>query len=155
MEQLQPEKAAAEVFYLLWFKTLGRAKWATRRPILVKLRWLTLAMRSGKICEADWLEAFRAIRIGDSHAPASAPSQSAALVWRGTKKVGASADEIKSAPRRRQSRLRTQIQPHFHRLRRRQVRAGNPCYLERRLANDEPRKLLEAANSNGKLRISG
>jgi 2-oxo-4-hydroxy-4-carboxy-5-ureidoimidazoline decarboxylase len=120
---------------------------ATRRPILDEAALLTACDEVWKnLSEADWLEAFRSHpRIGDSQAPAFAPSQSAAWSGEEQRKVGAAADDIKAT-----------------------LAAGNRAYeqkfnrifivcatgksapeilgiLERRLRNDETTELLEAA----------
>jgi OHCU decarboxylase len=143
---LPPEKAAAEVLPCCGSKAWAR-EMATRRPILDEAALLTACDEVCKnLPEADWLDAFRSHpRIGDSHAPASAPSRSAEWSGEEQRKVGAAADKIKAA-----------------------LAAGNRAYeekfnrifivcatgksvptilsiLERRLQNDEATELLEAA----------
>jgi OHCU decarboxylase len=143
---LQLEEAASEVLPCCGSKAWAR-EMATRRPILDETALLTACDEVWKkLSEADWLEAFRSHpRIGDSQAPASAPSQSAAWSGEEQRKVGAAGDDIKAA-----------------------LAAGNRAYeqkfnrifivcatgksapeilanLERRLRNDETTELLEAA----------
>jgi OHCU decarboxylase len=95
---LQPDKAADEILPCCGSKAWARGM-AIRRPILDELAllaacdevWTTLP-------ESDWLEAFRSHpRIGDSHAPASAPVQSAAWSSVEQQKVGAAGEDIKAA----------------------------------------------------------
>jgi OHCU decarboxylase len=95
---LQPDKAAEEILPCCGSKAWARGM-ATRRPILNEAALLAACDEVWtNLPESDWLEAFRSHpRIGDAHAPASAPAQSAAWSSAEQQKVGAACEDVKAA----------------------------------------------------------
>jgi OHCU decarboxylase len=95
---LQPDKAAEEIL-----PCCGSKAWAggmtTRRPVLNEEALLAACDEVWRnLPESDWLEAFCSHpRIGDSHAPVSAPPQSAAWSSAEQQKVGAAGEDVKTA----------------------------------------------------------
>ncbi len=143
---LQPEKAAAEVLPCCGSNTWAR-EMATRRPILGEAALLTACDEVWKnLSEADWLEAFRSHpRIGDSHAPASAPPQSAAWSGEEQRKVGAAAGDIKAALAAGNRAYEQKFNRIFIVCATGKSAPEILAILERRLRNDEATELLEAA----------
>jgi OHCU decarboxylase len=96
--ELQPDKAAEEIL-----PCCGSKAWAhelvARRPIPNEAALLAACDEVWtNLPESDWLEAFRSHpRIGDSHAPASAPAQSAAWSSAEQQRVGAAGEDVKAA----------------------------------------------------------
>ncbi len=95
---LQPDKAAEEVLPCCGSKAWAR-EMAARRPILNEAALLAACDEVWtNLPESDWLDAFRSHpRIGDSHAPASAPPKSAAWSSAEQQKVGAAGEDVKAA----------------------------------------------------------
>jgi OHCU decarboxylase len=143
---LQPEKAAEEILPCCGSKTWAR-EMATRRPILGEAALLAACDEVWKnLSDADWLEAFRSHpRIGDSHAPASAPPQSAAWSGEEQRKVGAATDDIKSALAEGNRAYERKFNRIFIVCAAGKSAPEILAILERRLRNDEATELLEAA----------
>jgi OHCU decarboxylase len=95
---LRPDKAAEEILPCCGSKAWAR-EMATRRPILNEAALLAASDQVwNTLPESDWLEAFRSHpRIGDSHAPASVPPQSAAWSSAEQQKVGTADEDVKAA----------------------------------------------------------
>jgi len=144
--RLQPEKAAAEVLPCCGSKTWAH-EMATRRPILGEAALLTSCDEVWKnLSEADWLEAFRCHpRIGDSHAPSSAPSQSAAWSGEEQRNVGAAAANIRAALAAGNRAYEQKFSRIFIVCATGKSAPEILAILERRLRNDEAAELLEAA----------
>jgi OHCU decarboxylase len=95
---LQLDKAAEEILPCCGSKAWARGM-AARRPLLNEAALLAACDEVWKgLPESDWLEAFCSHpRIGNSHAPASAPAQSAAWSSAEQQKVGAAGEDVKAA----------------------------------------------------------
>jgi OHCU decarboxylase len=95
---LPPDKAAEEILPCCGSKAWA-SEMAAHRPILNEAALLAASDQDWNILpESDWLEAFRSHpRIGDLHAPASAPPQSAAWSSAEQQKVGAAGEDVKAA----------------------------------------------------------
>jgi OHCU decarboxylase len=95
---LQPDKAVKEILPCCGSKTWAR-EMAAHRPVLDEAALLAACDEVWRnLPESDWLEAFCSHpRIGDSHAPASAPAQSAVWSSAEQQKVGAADEEVKAA----------------------------------------------------------
>ena len=143
--RLQAEKAAGEVLPCCGSKAWGR-EMATRRPILGEAALLTSCDEVwNNLSEADWLEAFRSHpRIGDSHAPASAPPQSAAWSGEEQRRVGAAADDIKAALAAGNRAYEQKFNRIFIVCATGKSAPEILAILERRLRNDAATELLEA-----------
>jgi OHCU decarboxylase len=142
---LQPEKAAAEVLPCCGSKAWAH-EMAARRPILDEAALLAACDEVYKnLSEADWLEAFRSHpRIGDSHAPASAPPQSAAWSGKEQRKVDAAADNIKAALAAGNRAYEQKFNRIFIVCATGKSAPEILAILGRRLRNDEATELLEA-----------
>ena len=143
---LQPDKAAEEILSCCGSKAWAR-EMAARRPIFEEASLLAASDEVWKnLPQSDWLEAFRSHpRIGDSHAPASAPAQSAAWSGEEQRKAATSDDEIKAALAAGNRAYEQKFNRIFIVCATGKSAAEILSILERRLRNDEPTELREAA----------
>jgi len=143
---LQPDKAADEILPCCGSKAWAR-EMSARRPILDEPALLAACDEVwNNLSEADWLEAFRSHpRIGDSHAPAFAPSHSAAWSGEEQRKVGAAADDIKAALAAGNHAYEQKFNRIFIVCATGKSALEILAILERRLRNDAATELLEAA----------
>src|SRR5271168_307716 len=143
---LQSDKAAEEILPCCGSKVWAREMTANR-PILDEAALLAACHEICKnLSESDWLEAFRSHpRIGDSHAPASAPAQSAAWSSVEQQKVGTAGEDVKAAL----AAGNREYEQKFNRIFI-VCAAGKSAsqileILQRRLQNDDKTELHEAA----------
>jgi len=143
---LAPERAAEEISPCCGSKVWARSM-AARRPIANEAALLTASDEVwGKLSESDWLEAFRSHpRIGESHAPASAPVRSAAWSSEEQREVSGAEAEVKHAL----AEGNRAYEQRFHRIFIVCASGKSPSeileILQRRLRNDESVELHEAA----------
>jgi OHCU decarboxylase len=143
---LQPGKAAEEILPCCGSKAWAR-EMVARRPILNEAALLAACDEICKnLSDSDWLEAFRSHpRIGDLHAPASPPPQSAAWSSAEQQKVGTAGEDIKAALAAGNREYEQKFNRIFIVC---ATGKSAPQILEilrRRLQNDEKTELLEAA----------
>lgn len=95
---LRPEGAEEEILPCCGSRAWAK-EMAARRPINDEKALLASCDEvCGKLTEPDWTEAFRSHpRIGESHAPVSAPARSAAWSGQEQRKVGTANEDIKVA----------------------------------------------------------
>ncbi|MGB2621153.1 MAG: 2-oxo-4-hydroxy-4-carboxy-5-ureidoimidazoline decarboxylase [Candidatus Acidiferrum sp.] len=143
---LPPDKASEEILPCCGSQAWARAM-AARRPLSDESALLAACDQVwNSLQESDWLEAFRSHpRIGESHAPASAPAQSAAWSGEEQRKVGAAGEDLKSAF----AEGNRAYEQRFHRIFIVCASGKSPSeileILRRRLQNDETTELREAA----------
>ncbi len=143
---MQPDKAAAQILPCCGSKAWAR-EMAARRPILDEASLLAACDESWRnLPQSDWLEAFRSHpRIGDSHAPASAPVQSA--VWSGEeqRKAAPADDRVKAALAAGNRAYEQKFNRIFIVCATGKSAPEILAILERRLRNDAATELREAA----------
>ncbi len=143
---LQPDKAAEEILPCCGSKAWA-LEMAARRPLLDESALLAASDEVWKgLAESDWLEAFRSHpRIGDAHAPISAPAQSAAWSSAEQQRVGAAGEDVKLALPAGNRKYEQKFNHIFIVC---ATGKSAPQILEilrRRLSNDEATELREAA----------
>jgi len=149
---LRPEQATEEILACCGSKTWAE-NMAARRPIRDEAGVLAACDQAwSSLAESDWLEAFGSHpRIGETHAPTSAPARSAAWSEEEQRTVGTSSEDIKIAL----AEGNRAYEQRFHRIF--IICASGksaPEILEalrRRLRNDDAAELREAAEQQRKI----